>query len=204
MVGITKPTPKAKQSQMAKKSTAVSAAEVKTVPEVKTELNTEMNDVIKTDDAPAAVVDDATTRLSDAIDKVQAILQAAKEILPKLRSLHKEINKLQKKEARKQNRKAAIAGVDGCVRKLSGFAVPTALSKELCDFLGLASDTMLARTEVTRMLTKYIKDNGLQVESDKRTIKPDVKLRDLLKLKDGETLTYFNLQTHIKHHFVKA
>ena len=62
----------------------------------------------------------------------------------------------------------------------------------------------LARTEVTRLLNKYIKDNNLQDPVDRRTIRPDLKLQALLNIKGDTQLKYFNMQSYIKHHFVKA
>ena len=62
----------------------------------------------------------------------------------------------------------------------------------------------MARTEVTKHLTKYIKANNLQDESDKRKILPDKKLTKLLKLPKGEQVTYFNLQKWMKPHFASA
>ena len=62
----------------------------------------------------------------------------------------------------------------------------------------------MARTEVTKHLTKYIKAHNLQDQSDKRKILPDKKLKTLLKLPKGEQVTYFNLQKWMKPHFASA
>ena len=89
-------------------------------------------------------------------------------------------------------------------RRPSGFAKPTLVSKDLCDFLSMPEGSELARTEVTRLLNKYIKDNNLQDPVDRRTIRPDLKLQALLNIKGDTQLKYFNMQSYIKHHFVKA
>ena len=62
----------------------------------------------------------------------------------------------------------------------------------------------MARVQVTKLLTEYIKENKLNDENDKRIIVPDKKLSDLLMFHEheGEVLTYFNLQKYIKHLFV--
>lgn len=85
-------------------------------------------------------------------------------------------------------------------REPSGFAKPTLISNELSTFLGKPPKTEMARTEVTKALTEYIKTHNLQDEKDKRTILPDKKLGKLLKSND-EKLTYFNLQKFLKPHF---
>jgi chromatin remodeling complex protein RSC6 len=46
--------------------------------------------------------------------------------------------------------------------------------------------------------------NKLQDEKNGRQINADAKLSALLKLQTGDSLTYFNLQRFMKHHFVKA
>ncbi len=74
----------------------------------------------------------------------------------------------------------------------------------MTSFLGLKKDVEVARNEVTKMINKYIVDNNLRKEEDKRQIIPDKKLSKLLNLDGSEQLSYFNLQKYIKHHFVKS
>ena len=89
-------------------------------------------------------------------------------------------------------------------RKPAGFAKPTRMSAALCDFLGVAHDTEIPRTEVTKMLTQYIKQNELQNPDNKREIKMDDKLSTLLNPPNDVTITFFTLQTYMKPHFVKT
>jgi chromatin remodeling complex protein RSC6 len=89
-------------------------------------------------------------------------------------------------------------------RKPSGFVKPTLISTELASFLGKPKGTEMARTEVTREINQYIRENNLKDPENGRRILADSKLRKLLKLGKGDELTYFNLQRYIKHHFAKA
>ena len=89
-------------------------------------------------------------------------------------------------------------------RAPSGFAKPTGLSQALCQFLGVSNDTQLARTEVTKKVTSYVKEHGLQNPQKKTEIVPDAKLGGLLNVPNGEKLTYFNLQKYMKVHFNKV
>lgn len=82
----------------------------------------------------------------------------------------------------------------------SGFAKPSLLSDELCDFLGVPYGTKLARTEVTKKLTSYIRENNLQNPNNKREINLDSKLRDLLKTPPGTVVTFFNIQKYLTHY----
>jgi len=89
----------------------------------------------------------------------------------------------------------------------SGFAKPTKVTKELCEFMEKPEGTEIARTEVTKTLSQYIKTNNLQEkgENSKNRINPDAKLKNLLGLNNDETenLTYFTIQKHMNKHFIK-
>ena len=85
----------------------------------------------------------------------------------------------------------------------SGFAKPGPISPELAKFLGLPKEELIARTEVTRKITEYCKKHDLQKKEDGRHILPDKALKKLLSIKDGEELTFFNLQKYMKVHYPK-
>jgi hypothetical protein len=85
----------------------------------------------------------------------------------------------------------------------SGFIKPTPISNELAEFLGKAIGTEMARTEVSKEINAYIAAHGLQDRQNGRRINPDEKLRKLLRLSEGDELTYFNLQKYMKPHFIK-
>ena len=63
--------------------------------------------------------------------------------------------------------------------------------------------TEIARTEVTKALVAYIKNNKLENVTNSKIITPDNKLKFLLGLEDGQELTYFNIQKYMNKHFVK-
>ena len=90
-------------------------------------------------------------------------------------------------------------------RAPSGFAKPTKVTKELCDFMDKPEGYEIARTEVTKALVSYIKNNNLleQGEDSKNKIVPDEKLKTLLGIQDDELndLTYFNIQKYMNKHF---
>lgn len=91
-------------------------------------------------------------------------------------------------------------------RSPSGFAKPTMVTKELCEFMDQPEGTQIARTEVTKALVSYIKSNNLleQDTSSKNIIIPDQKLKNLLgvEVEDLIGLTYFNIQKYMNKHFV--
>lgn len=88
-------------------------------------------------------------------------------------------------------------------RKKRGFALPVPISNELCEFMGLENDAKHARTEITKFISKYIKNNNLQSTEDKKVIIPDEKLWKLLGENDRtKTITFFNIQKYLNQHFL--
>ena len=125
-----------------------------------------------------------------ALRKQVTLIQSKVKVLES--SFKKEI-----KHTTKQSKKSNKAP-----RKPSGFAKPSKVSDKLTKFMNKESGAMVARTEVTQYLIKYIKDNQLQNQENKRIIAPDKKLLDLLDCGDDE-VTYFNLQKYMNKHFIK-
>lgn len=115
-----------------------------------------------------------------------------------LRALDKSVNKQIKafhKEAKKNKNKGN--------RKPSGFAVPTKISDELCEFMDKPKGSTVARTEVTQYIIQYIKDNKLQWDENRKIIKPNAPLKNLLDVKNDDEVTYFNIQRYMNRHFIK-
>lgn len=79
---------------------------------------------------------------------------------------------------------------------------PSNISNELCDFIGVERGTLMARTDITRIINKYIITNNLRDPTDRSKIYPDDKLRQLLQIPEHEQLTFFNIQKYIGQHFV--
>ena len=132
--------------------------------------------------------------------KLQQVVAFAATLRSELRALErhavKEIRTAQKASAKKRRKVGN--------RAPSGFVKPTLISKELSEFLGKTDGSEMARTEVTREINAYIRNNNLQDKENGRRINPDAKLKSLLKLKKGEELTYFNLQRYMSPHFATA
>lgn len=155
----------------------------------------------KAEVSETTVVESEPDRYDIVLDKLQSFVNDAKELMAVVKTLKKDNAKALKASGRRQRK----APADGSKRPASGITKPTKLSEELCDFLGVPRGSTLARTEVTKIINTYIKTNKLQDESDRRTIHPDAKLKKiLLPIPDGKKLSFFNMQSFIKHQFVKA
>lgn len=90
-------------------------------------------------------------------------------------------------------------------RKLCGFAVPTNVSNDLCEFMGRELGSKIARTEVTKFLMNYIAEKNLQQPENKQVIVPDDGLMRILgdDARD-QKITHFNIQKYINKHFDKG
>ena len=114
----------------------------------------------------------------------------------------KTLEKTVRKEI-KQHKKDATKKQSKGNRKPSGFAEAAPISNDLCDFMGKNHGTNMARTEVTKFICNYIRQNSLANIENKREIKPDNKLKSLLGTDDGTIITYFNIQRYMNKHFIK-
>jgi len=142
--------------------------------------------------------DNINTRLSALLETVSSVINELKTIQTEVKLVQKNYNKVVKDHNKIVNKRKKTG------RKPSGFAKPSQITNEMSEFLGLEKDVEIARNEVTSLINKYIVDNNLRNEADKRKILPDKKLSKLLNLKGDEELSYFNLQRYMKHHFIKS
>ena len=185
------------------KKTAAAATPPATPPPVVTEAST----ISTTSTSTTASVPEISL---DA--RFESIMTRLAEFKAFQASLHSDVKILrrevtrQMREANKKRRRKAPANDDPNKppRAPSGFAKPTLISVELCTFLGKPSGTEMARTEVTKSITAYIKEHSLQHADNKRRIIPDPALKSLLNVDDTTELTYFNLQKYMKVHFPKS
>ena len=114
-----------------------------------------------------------------------------------IRVLEKNIKK-QMKSLKKESNKNKNKGN----RKPSGFAKPSKVTNELCEFMNKKEGTEIARTEVTRALCIYIKEHKLENIENSKIIAPDDKLKTLLGIEEGQELTYFTIQKFMNKHFI--
>ena len=127
----------------------------------------------------------------------QLIMNTISSLKLNMKNMDKLTTRLMKEAAKSSKKKKASNG-------LSGFEKPTLISDELAAFFGKDKDTLMARTEVSKLIHQYVKSNSLQKEGNRRVIKPDSKLQKLLGTDSSkEELTYFNLQKYLKKHFRK-
>ena len=152
---------------------------------------------------PTQSLHDLFTNLNKAFQELNSHVSLLKNEFRQVeKQVTREMRVLDKMNARRNKNKGN--------RAPSGFVKPTKISNDLAAFLGKEPGTMMARTDVTKQITAYIRANDLQDKTNGRLILADDKLKKLLnydekKLTDPkQQLSYFNLQRFLSCHFEKS
>ena len=202
-------------TEVAKKAPAPASASKPTSTEIKkavapkpTSTEVKAPKVVAKAEAPAPSESQSVSdEFSKVMETLNTLSKTLKDLSMQVKNLQKQVGKehkeLEKASKSRKGKKSQNAGGDKPKRAPSGFAKPTKLSTELCSFLGVDNSTEMARTDVTKKITTYVKEHNLQKPENKKQIVPDQKLQSLLKVPSGEDLTYFNLQKYMKVHFQK-
>jgi upstream activation factor subunit UAF30 len=154
--------------------------------------------------AEVVVVSDVEAPLAEQSIEFLAKLQQLSVMISSLKSEYRVLEKKWSREIKTAQKQSSKRKRKAGNRAPSGFVKPTKISDELASFLGKATGTEMARTDVTREINTYIRAHQLQDKANGRKINPDTKLAALLKLKKTDELTYFNLQKYMSPHFAKA
>jgi len=180
--------------KLSKKAVVEEKPVVEAKPEPVVEASTVQNEVVE--EGPSL-----HEEMAAFMTHLQSAVSALSALKTEYRLLEKRISK-DFKTAQKgvKGRKKKQSNVN---RQPSGFVKPTQISTELATFLGRDKGSEMARTEVTREINKYIREHNLQDPQNGRKINPDSALKALLKVADGDELTYFNLQKFMSPHFAK-
>jgi chromatin remodeling complex protein RSC6 len=88
-------------------------------------------------------------------------------------------------------------------RASNAFLKPRAITDELAKFMSLPAKSQASQTQVTKFVSTYVKEHSCFDPKFKRRIVPDAALAKLLRVKDGQEVTYLNLQSFLKVHFIK-
>jgi chromatin remodeling complex protein RSC6 len=171
-----------------------------------------------TEEVPATEVVEGET-MRQRFDK---LIKSKLDLMAELKREVQELRKMQRdhehalKDASKKSKKKKSQRDESNPRKPSGFASPVVVSDELYGFLsqfGVKSGDPIARTDVTKYITTYIKEKDLQNPEYRREIIPDATLKKLfgepLERKNPEdessplVYTYLRLQKYLSPHFPK-
>jgi len=157
---------------------------------------------INENDSSDIIINGDNTFIDNQFSSILNTLSQFKTQITAISTQLKTLEKTVKKEI-KQFKKEAVKKQNKGNRKPSGFAAAAPISDDLCDFMGKEHGTNIARTEVTKFICSYIKDNSLTTDSNNKVIVPDNKLKNLLGTNDDTVITYFNIQRFMNKHFIK-
>jgi chromatin remodeling complex protein RSC6 len=149
---------------------------------------------IKVKSKKVEVVSYENSKLAELIEAITNMDKEFKAIKTLVKLVIKENDKKEKilKKERDRKEKARLSP--------SGFAKPTEISTEMCDFLEIAHGTLMSRTEVTKNINTYVSKNNLKDPVNGRIIRPDAALKKLLRVKDGDEVTFFHMQRLLNPH----
>tara|TARA_B110001469_G_C9648393_1_gene329331 strand:+ start:1977 stop:2396 length:420 start_codon:yes stop_codon:yes gene_type:complete len=138
---------------------------------------------------------DFSEDFTDILDNLAQLKKNITVIQGQIKGLEGRVKREQTKYSKQKKQRKKI---------ISGFAKPTKISDQLCEFMGREKGSEMARTEVTKYIHDYIKKNELQLETNKTLIIPDINLKNLLAIEENENqqIHFFSLQKYMNRHFV--
>lgn len=150
-----------------------------------------------TTEAPAEVRT-VEQEIATLIASHQKIRDEAVSSIKTLQRLQKRVAK-EVKEAGKRRRRSKKEGDDGAPKEKRPtiFTTPVTLKDELCSFLGKSKGSQMTPADVTRAFSAYVDSHKLKDAEKGHTIHPDAAMRKVLGVKEGETLTYRNIQSYL-------
>lgn len=146
--------------------------------------------------------------LDTVLNQIENSYKDMKALGIEIKNIKKKCIKLLKSKGKRRQKQTGEG--DEKKKEPSGFTSPIEISDQLASFLELPSGSTIPRSQVTKAIFKYVKDNSLKCATDGRRFdltdssNPKAKeLRDLLGIEVGDEVGYFTLQKHLKCHFKK-
>jgi len=150
------------------------------------------------------------SRIDNIVEKITERQKEDKAMTAELKNIKKDYlkeKKAQEKAAKKGTKSTKSS--DG-QKKDGGFQIQQKITEELRVFLNLDEGVLICRTDVTRLITAYVREYEIWGADSKREINvwantpPAIKLRALLTPEQGEIITWFNLQKYMARHYYKS
>ena len=212
---VAAPAPKTKESKVAKEPKEPKEPKTKTAKAV---VPSKSEVVVPTVAEPSVVPvatssESSDVQLASLAEKLKAL---STELSTKVRDAVKAVQeaaKTAKREARDSKKKkrkdpATMTPEEKAAwearRANNAFLVQRPLTDELCHFMGLKSGETRSQTQVTKFISEYVKTHSCFDPSFKRRILPNAALAKLLRVGDKDEVTYLNLQSFLKVHFIKT
>jgi chromatin remodeling complex protein RSC6 len=139
--------------------------------------------------------------MSEQSVQLKALMLTVKNLIKDVEKQSKEFDKLRNKKSRNRSERKASDTP-------SGITKPVAISDELARFLGVEPGTLVPRNEVTKGVSSYVRKYELSDPQNKQKFLPGDKPEGAVLMKllgnPEESVTYFNLQRYLKHHYISV
>ena len=154
------------------------------------------------------------TVVSAQITRIIQRLSICKMEFTQIQNDMRELSRVAERMERQMNKMEACATKSSARRNTHpvkvGFARPGHISTKMAEFMNVQAGTLMARTDVTRRLSTYTKENELvkrDSETGKCRIFPDSVIESLLQFPSNVdpasiSLTHFSIQRYLNHHFL--
>lgn len=149
--------------------------------------------------APVPVVsnDIEYTQVLNNLIEIDKLVKSTMPLIKKLQKQHeRDVKNAEKSRKHKRSRNPDAPP--------SGFARPGPISDDLRNFLGLNKDELIARTQVAKRVSEYIKEQGLKNPTNNKEIIIDKKLAALFKVDEKTKIEFFKIQSYLTNHFIKV
>ncbi len=127
------------------------------------------------------------THFSELYTQVSTYSKNVRTLQDELKALHKTFRQLEKQSRQKKKKPQAMLS----------------LSSDLEKFLSVSHGTKLTKADVMKMVSSYIKEKNLQIESDKRKFLPNKELAKIFGVKKPQNMTFVEINKHVSQHLTK-
>jgi hypothetical protein len=150
-------------------------------------------------EAAAEPVTTVSQDIESLVAQLQSVRDAAISGLKALSKLSKRVTREVKEAGRRRRRNKAVPveGAAPVAKRPTIFTTPVTLRDSLCAFLGKPKGSQMTPAEVTKAFSTYVESHKLKDAEKGHTIHPDEPMRKVLGVKEGEPLTYRNIQTYL-------
>lgn len=128
------------------------------------------------------------------IRRTTELRDGAAEQLRALQRLQKHVARELKEASKRRRNKRKTEEGENVVKRPTIFTTPVPLKDELAALLGKSKGTQMTPAEVTKAVRTYIDTHNLKDKENGHMIHPDGNMRRVLGVKEGEVLTYRNIQ----------
>lgn len=131
-------------------------------------------------------------QFTDLCDQLSQLTLINRELITNVRNVHKSYRRQRQQISRNKRAKKTNTKIH----------LPMDVSSKLAKFLKL-KEPSISKQDAMKQISTYVKDNKLQIESDKRRFIPNGRLMKLFGLKgDKPKMTFVEINKYISQHFI--